>query len=137
MSADVGIVLGFFGVAEIRRVHMSDISGPINQNSSGIFVNSDGNVTFNEGDTAISARDIGRFLDGPPRLAPFFADLNPHIRADGEIEVSGVDTETDTKPRTLCDDQVPIDFGDQKIEVEVAAECRAYFPFDVLEVPAL
>ena len=41
------------------------------------FVNSDGNITFGENDTASSDRSVSRFLTGPPRVAPFFADLDP------------------------------------------------------------
>ena len=42
-----------------------------------VFINSDGNLTFLEVDTAINARSLARFLSGPPRIAPFFADLDP------------------------------------------------------------
>jgi hypothetical protein len=41
------------------------------------FVNSDGNVTFGEGDVATTERNVARFLTGPPRVAPFLADLDP------------------------------------------------------------
>ena len=41
------------------------------------FVNSDGNVTFREGDNASTDRNIARVLAGAPRVAPFFADLDP------------------------------------------------------------
>lgn len=41
------------------------------------FVNSDGNVTFGEGDLASTERNVARFLTGPPRVSPFFADLDP------------------------------------------------------------
>ena len=41
------------------------------------FVNSDGNVTFGAEDRASSARDVSRLLTGPPRVAPFLADLDP------------------------------------------------------------
>jgi hypothetical protein len=41
------------------------------------FVNSDGNVTFEEDDRASTERNITRVLTGPPRIAPFFADLDP------------------------------------------------------------
>jgi hypothetical protein len=44
---------------------------------SSAFVNSDGNLTFGRGDVATDARSLGRVLSGPPRVAPFFADLNP------------------------------------------------------------
>jgi hypothetical protein len=41
------------------------------------FVNSDGNITFGEGDSASSDRSVSRFLSGAPRVSPFFADLDP------------------------------------------------------------
>ena len=41
------------------------------------FVNSDGNVTFEQGDNASTERDITRLTTGPPRVAPFLADLDP------------------------------------------------------------
>ena len=41
------------------------------------FVNSDGNVTFREADNASTERNVARVLAGPPRVAPFFADLDP------------------------------------------------------------
>jgi hypothetical protein len=41
------------------------------------FVNSDGNVTFGEGDNASTDRNIARLLTGPPRVALFLADLDP------------------------------------------------------------
>jgi hypothetical protein len=48
-----------------------------NQRYDRVFVNSDGNLTFTEADTASTARSVSRFLTGPPRLAPLFADLDP------------------------------------------------------------
>ena len=42
-----------------------------------LFINSDGNVTFDEGDNASTARGLARLTGGPPRMAPFFADLDP------------------------------------------------------------
>ena len=41
------------------------------------FVNSDGNITFREGDNASTDRSVGRLLTGPPRVAAFLADLDP------------------------------------------------------------
>ncbi len=43
------------------------------------FVNSDGNITFGEGDNASTARSVSRLLTGPPRVAPFLADLDPSV----------------------------------------------------------
>ena len=44
---------------------------------SSVFVNSDGNITFGQGDTASTERGVTRFNSGPPRISGFFADLNP------------------------------------------------------------
>jgi hypothetical protein len=41
------------------------------------FVNSDGNVTFEEPDKSSTERNVARLLTGPPRVAPFLADLDP------------------------------------------------------------
>src|SRR6185436_4241511 len=41
------------------------------------FVNSDGNITFEEADKASTDRNVARLLTGPPRVAPFLADLDP------------------------------------------------------------
>jgi hypothetical protein len=42
-----------------------------------LFINSDGNLTFEEADNASTERGIHRLASGPPRVAPFFADLDP------------------------------------------------------------
>jgi hypothetical protein len=42
-----------------------------------VFVNSDGNLSFTRGDSASDERSLGRVLSGPPRVAAFFADLDP------------------------------------------------------------
>lgn len=41
------------------------------------FVNSDGNITFEEEDKASTERNVARLLTGPPRVAPFLSDLDP------------------------------------------------------------
>ena len=41
------------------------------------FVNSDGNITFEQEDRASTDRNVARLLTGPPRIAPFLADLDP------------------------------------------------------------
>ncbi len=52
------------------------------------FVNSDGNVTFGEGDRDSTERNVARLLTGAPRVAPFLADLDPS--AGGRIYVNAV-----------------------------------------------
>lgn len=47
------------------------------RNQATAFVNSDGNITFEEEDSASTERNIARLLTGPPRIAAFLADLDP------------------------------------------------------------
>lgn len=58
-----------------------------NQRYDRVFVNSDGNLTFTESDTASTERSVGRFLSGPPRIAPLFTDLDPS--RSGRVLTSG------------------------------------------------
>ncbi len=51
------------------------------------FVNSDGNITLGEEDKSSSERNLARMLAGPPRVAPFFADLDP-TTGNGKIFVN-------------------------------------------------
>lgn len=53
-----------------------------------LFVNSDGNLTFEESDTATTARGFARLLGGPPRVAPLFADLDPGTAGHVFVESS-------------------------------------------------
>jgi hypothetical protein len=57
------------------------------------FVNSDGNITFGDSDTASWARSVSRFLTGPPRVAPFFADLDPST-GNGRVYVNAASDAT-------------------------------------------
>jgi hypothetical protein len=42
-----------------------------------VYLNSDGNLTFGASDNKTTPRDKNRFLTAAPRIAPFFADMNP------------------------------------------------------------
>ncbi|MFH1573920.1 MAG: hypothetical protein ABIG68_08040 [Acidobacteriota bacterium] len=59
-TVPLGFTFGFYGVSY-----------------DSVFLNSDGNLTFTQSDTSSSARDLGRFIGGPPRIGPLFADLDP------------------------------------------------------------
>jgi hypothetical protein len=41
------------------------------------FLNSDGNLTFGQGESSTAARSLGRMHGGPPRIAALFRDLDP------------------------------------------------------------
>ena len=60
------------------------------------FVNSDGNVTFGEDDRASTERNITRVLTGPPRIAPFFADLDPTTGSGQRVRSAAADQFTVT-----------------------------------------
>ena len=59
-QADVSFPFPFYGGSD-RTLH----------------INSDGNLTFRDPDTASTDRNVARFLSGPPRVALFLADLDP------------------------------------------------------------
>jgi hypothetical protein len=63
------------------------------------FVNSDGNITMGEEDRASTERNLGRMVTGPPRIAPFFADLDP---SQGSSKVF-VNAAADQVTVTWCD----------------------------------
>ncbi len=47
------------------------------QTRNRVFVNSDGNLTFDRADGATNERSLGRFSAGGPRIAALFVDLDP------------------------------------------------------------
>ncbi len=73
------------------------------------FVNSDGNITFEEGDKSSSERNVARLLTGPPRVSPFLADLDPTTgagrvfvhAASGEYTVTWCNVRGFEKPSTV------------------------------------
>ena len=67
-SQDLGFTFPFFG-----------------KSYTAVQLNSDGNLTFEQSDTAQTERDLGRFDSGPPRIGPLFADLDPP--AGGSVSI--------------------------------------------------
>ena len=51
-----------------------------------LYLNSDGNFTFDEPEASTSSRSLGRMTAGPPRIAGFFEDLDPS--AGGELRMT-------------------------------------------------
>ena len=84
---DVSRIDGTFRTTLGTRLTLTDDdSVPLNvtfgfsffgQSQTTAFVNSDGNVTFEQEDRASTDRNVARMLTGPPRIAPFLADLDP------------------------------------------------------------
>ena len=71
---------------DVSRVYDLSFDFPfLGQSYRRLFLNSDGNLTFAEGDSASTERSLERFLSGPPRIALFFADLD--ATAGGEVRV--------------------------------------------------
>ena len=78
---------GNFRAALGTRLTLPDddgVSGPVpfafpffGKTQTAAFVNSDGNITFEEADKSSSERNVARLLTGPPRVSPFLADLDP------------------------------------------------------------
>ena len=60
------------------------------------LLNSDGNITFEQADTASTDRSVSRFLTGPPRVAPFFSDLDPSAGSGRVFLATGADGATIT-----------------------------------------
>jgi hypothetical protein len=59
-----------------------------NKTYTSMFVGSDGHLTFSAPDGTSAARDLGRLIGGPPRIAPLLADLNPAAASgDGGVYV--------------------------------------------------
>ena len=56
-----------------------------------VFINSDGNLTFTAGDSAITARSLGRMTAGPPRISALFRDLDPSKSSRGVTVWSAAD----------------------------------------------
>jgi hypothetical protein len=99
-----------------------------------MFVHSDGNLTFTEPDAASTGRDLGRLIQGPPRIAPLFADLNPEA-ATGD---GGVYVLTSDKKVVVTWREIPeFDQGNQgsrnTFQVVLYADGRITFAFGTLQ----
>lgn len=78
-----GPALSGFGDDDTRRIGLPFAFPFFGNFYTEIHVNSDGNLTFNTGDTSTSERSLGRLTAGPPRIAGLFRDLDPTRAYDG------------------------------------------------------
>jgi len=54
-----------------------------------VFINSDGNLTFGEGDNASTDRSLGRMVAGRPRISRLVGDLDPSKSPNGVTVSAG------------------------------------------------
>ncbi len=82
-AASSGTLLSGLGDDDTRQIGLL-FAFPFYGNSyRQVFVNSDGNLTFNAPDTDTSERSLGRMTAGPPRISPLFRDLDPTRAING------------------------------------------------------
>ncbi len=74
-AVSAGTRLGL-GDDEAARVALAFSFPFFGRRHTAVFVHSDGNLTFVEPDATLT-RDVQRLVAGPPRIAPFFTDLDP------------------------------------------------------------
>jgi len=72
----LGSSLGL-GAGDARSIDLPFAFPFYGRSYSRLFVNADGNLTFGTPDTSPGERGLARFLSGPPRIAAFFATLDP------------------------------------------------------------
>lgn len=131
------------------RVALPAALGAFGGSFSEAFVNSDGNITFGAGDAASTSRSVGRFLGGSPRVAAFFADLDPSVggrvfaQADAAAltvtwcAVPGFDDPNTVSAQVTmqADGTVEVLFGDVQLREAVVGispgDTQSYTPVDL------
>ena len=88
---------------------------------SQVWVNSDGNLTFNLGDGISTERSLGRLAGGPPRIGALLADLDPS-RAGGS---GGVRLLSESGRMVVTWDRVPL-YSDAGTGVRQTFQLRLY-----------
>ncbi len=82
LEADTGAALPL-GDDDTRSVPLPFSFSFYGRSYSSGFLNSDGNLTFGDGDSASTSRNVSRLVNGPPRIAALLADLN--LEAGGRL----------------------------------------------------
>ena len=105
-----------------------DFSFPFQgQNWDSVFVNSNGNLTFGRGD--LSSSSISGLLNGPPRIAPFWDDLDHGT--GGLVTVNALST---TASVTFSDVPVfPLTRPTNTFTVTIYADGSIVFDYDKLD----
>ncbi|MBI3696914.1 MAG: hypothetical protein HY238_19030, partial [Acidobacteria bacterium] len=79
-AAQAGLALTGLGDDDSRLVRLPFAFPFYGQRYDSVYINSDGNLTFTIKDDASTNRSLGRAVSGPPRIFPFFEDLDPFQR---------------------------------------------------------
>ena len=111
--------LSGLGDDDSRSVQLPFVFPFYGVNYSAVFVNSDGNLTFVEGDHASSDRSVARFDAGPPRIAALFSDLDPS-RPGAAVSILTSDSRV-----TINWDAVPI-YTDSGVGARQTFQVRLY-----------
>ncbi|HUQ91303.1 MAG TPA: hypothetical protein VM120_06460 [Bryobacteraceae bacterium] len=82
-AAGGGTLLAGLGDDDTRRVSLPFPFPFFGARYAEIWVNSDGNISFTEGDANPATKTIGLLSGGPPRIAPLFSDLDPSRSVKG------------------------------------------------------
>ncbi len=90
-AAAAGTVVAGMADDDSRRIAIPFSFPFYGQSYRELYLNSDGNLTFNEGDSATAERSLGRMVVGPPRIAPLFRDLDPTKAPSGITVLSEAD----------------------------------------------
>lgn len=88
---------------------------------TGLFVNSNGSITFGEGDPNFFPM-VDTFVEGAPRIAPFWADLNPATGVVGSgVFVAAVASDDPSQARVIVTwDRTPYFFTDVPNTVQLS-----------------
>lgn len=76
-AAQRGAPLAQLGDDDTRRLSLPFRFPFFGSTYETLYVNSDGNISFQEGDARAMSKSIGLLAGGPPRIAALFADLDP------------------------------------------------------------
>lgn len=76
-AAGAGSIVQGIGDDDSRRIAFPFEFSFFGQQWASAYVNSDGNLTFGQGEAGTTERSLGRLHGGPPRIAALFRDMDP------------------------------------------------------------
>lgn len=95
-AAKAGVLIDGFNDDDTRRVALPFEFSFYGKTYTEVWINSDGNVSFESGDSASVTKTIGLLISGPPRIAPLMVDLDPSLSEQGVLVTGTADQFTVT-----------------------------------------